>query len=259
MSSSYVYYSFSLINNDNKIDEQQHSSQQQSSMNSFLNSNKKTNGISSNYCNCEYCSTIDLNNNSNIQFLNRIRNSIQLIDELKLNNKMDSFNSLLKTSKSHETNIKSLMLNKKSKSLDSLDKLNKNKSTNKDDHRLELKNDVHENSNGKYHHFCDYYLNMWRSEMFKSKALEKQNEKLESRVKYLEKKLDRETYSQIKISLEWRKTVTNLVDENTRLKSLLNSYKSNDIGYNSASTNSYSSSPIILKSSLSSSSFSSSS
>ena len=73
----------------------------------------------------------------------------------------------------------------------------------------------------KYHHSYYHNYNLWKSEVFKAKAFEKQNEKLESRVKYLESKLEKETYQQIKISLEWRKTVTNLVDENTRLKSLL--------------------------------------
>lgn len=71
------------------------------------------------------------------------------------------------------------------------------------------------------HHLCSYYHNLWQSELFKSKAFEKQNEKLEQRVKCLENKLEKETLQQIKISLEWRKTVINLVDENTRLKILL--------------------------------------
>jgi hypothetical protein len=69
---------------------------------------------------------------------------------------------------------------------------------------------------------CGYY-NLWQSELFKTRAFEKENEKLEERVKYLETKLEKETAQQIKISLEWRKTVTDLVDENKRLKSLLSS------------------------------------
>jgi len=59
---------------------------------------------------------------------------------------------------------------------------------------------------------------LWQGELFKAKALEKENEKLETRIKELELKLEKETQQQIRISLEWRKTVTNLVDENKRLK-----------------------------------------
>jgi hypothetical protein len=70
----------------------------------------------------------------------------------------------------------------------------------------------------KNHLFCFYYFNLWQGELFKAKALEKENEKLETRIKELELKLEKETQQQIRISLEWRKTVTNLVDENKRLK-----------------------------------------
>lgn len=66
-----------------------------------------------------------------------------------------------------------------------------------------------------------YYYNLWQSELFRVRAFERQNEKLEQRVKCLENKLEKETQQQIKISLEWRKTVINLVDENTRIKLLL--------------------------------------
>lgn len=66
-----------------------------------------------------------------------------------------------------------------------------------------------------------HYYNSWKSEKFKSSALEKENEKLEIRLKSLQSKLEKEILQQIKISLEWRQTVTNLVDENTRLKKLL--------------------------------------
>ena len=89
----------------------------------------------------------------------------------------------------------------KSKSLDSIDKLQRAK--------LETKQTADKN-----HLFCYYYLNLWQGEQFKARALERQNEKLETRIKELELKLDREKQQQIKISLEWRKTVTNLVDEN---------------------------------------------
>ena len=68
------------------------------------------------------------------------------------------------------------------------------------------------------HHLCFYYYNLWQGEVFKARAFEKHNERLESRVKYLENKLERETLQQIRISLEWRKNVTQLVDENTKLK-----------------------------------------
>lgn len=67
----------------------------------------------------------------------------------------------------------------------------------------------------------NFYYNLWRGELFKSNALEKENERLESKIKQLQNKLDKECLQQIKISLEWRKTVTTLVDENTRLKKLL--------------------------------------
>jgi hypothetical protein len=76
----------------------------------------------------------------------------------------------------------------------------------------------------KENNYLNYY-DLWQSELFKSKAFEKDNEKLEYQVKYLEKKLEKETQQQIKISLEWRKTVMNLVDENKRLRMLINSHK----------------------------------
>jgi hypothetical protein len=93
--------------------------------------------------------------------------------------------------------------------------------------RMQLKNKLeydyeHELvMNKSQHHFCYFYYNIWQGEYFKAKAFEKQNEKLENRVKYLESKLEKETLQQIKISLEWRKAVTNLVDENARLRMLL--------------------------------------
>ena len=62
------------------------------------------------------------------------------------------------------------------------------------------------------------YFELWQSELFKAKAFEKDNERLEKRVKYFENKLEKETHQQIRISLEWRKTVMKLVDENKRLK-----------------------------------------
>ena len=73
------------------------------------------------------------------------------------------------------------------------------------------------------------YYSLWQGEMFKAKAFEKQNEKLERRVKWLENKLDKETQQQIRISLEWRKTVIRLADENKRLKLLVEAYEANQI------------------------------
>jgi hypothetical protein len=67
----------------------------------------------------------------------------------------------------------------------------------------------------------DYYYDLWKSELFKTNALEKENERLELKIKLMQNKLEKECLQQIKISLEWRKTVTSLVDENTRLKKLL--------------------------------------
>ena len=64
---------------------------------------------------------------------------------------------------------------------------------------------------------CFYYYNKWQSESHKCKGLEKQNEKLANQINDLQTKLDHETQQQVKISLEWRKTVTHLVDENRRL------------------------------------------
>lgn len=70
---------------------------------------------------------------------------------------------------------------------------------------------------GKEKDYVDYH-DLWQSERFRTMAFEKDNERLESRVKYLENKLEKETQDQIKISLAWRKTVMKLVDENTQLK-----------------------------------------
>ena len=81
---------------------------------------------------------------------------------------------------------------------------------------------VNEDGGGpKHHHFCYHYYTLWQSELYKAQALEKQNERLENKLKLSESKLDREIVQQIKISLEWRKMVVVLVDENTRLKQQL--------------------------------------
>lgn len=69
----------------------------------------------------------------------------------------------------------------------------------------------------------DNFYDLWQSEKFRAKAFEKDNEKLEKRIKHLEQKLDKETQQQIKISLEWRKTVVNLIHENKKLKLVIES------------------------------------
>ncbi len=69
------------------------------------------------------------------------------------------------------------------------------------------------------------FYELWQSEKFKANAFEKDNERLELLVKDLETKLEKETQQQIRISLEWRKTVMKLVDENTHLKQKIESYK----------------------------------
>ena len=72
----------------------------------------------------------------------------------------------------------------------------------------------------------DNFYDLWQSEKFKAKAFEKDNDKLENRIKYLENKLEKEAQQQIKISLEWRKQVVNLIDENRKLKLIIESHKS---------------------------------
>jgi hypothetical protein len=54
--------------------------------------------------------------------------------------------------------------------------------------------------------------------MFKARAFERDNEKLERQVRLLQAKLERETAQQINISLKWRRTVVTLIEENTKLK-----------------------------------------
>lgn len=71
-----------------------------------------------------------------------------------------------------------------------------------------------------------HYYSAWQGEKFRASALERENERLEARVKCLEAKLEREILQQIKISFEWRKAVVSLVDENTRLKKLFMSSSS---------------------------------
>jgi len=68
------------------------------------------------------------------------------------------------------------------------------------------------------------FYDLWQSEKFKANAFEKDNERLELRVRELEAKLEKETQQQVRISLEWRKTVMKLVDENTHLKQKMESH-----------------------------------
>ena len=144
------------------------------------------------YCNCDYCT------NSYFE-LNKPKLFSNIPEYLVLN--------CVKQCNLFADSLNKNFIKHKSKSLDSIDKLQRAK--------LETKQTADKN-----HLFCYYYLNLWQGEQFKARALERQNEKLETRIKELELKLDRETQQQIKISLEWRKTVTNLVDENKRLKLL---------------------------------------
>jgi len=69
------------------------------------------------------------------------------------------------------------------------------------------------------------FYDLWQSEKFKANAFEKDNERLELRVRELEAKLEKETQQQVRISLEWRKTVMKLIDENTHLKHKIESLK----------------------------------
>jgi hypothetical protein len=69
------------------------------------------------------------------------------------------------------------------------------------------------------------FYDLWQSEKFKANAFEKDNERLELRVRELEAKLEKETQQQVRISLEWRKTVMKLIDENTHLKHTIESLK----------------------------------
>ena len=85
----------------------------------------------------------------------------------------------------------------------------------------------HELNSETNHHFCYHYYTLWQSEMFKAKALERENEKLDNLLKLTQSKLDKEIVQQIKISLEWRKVVVELVDENTKLKHQLAKLKDN--------------------------------
>lgn len=193
-----------------------------------LNSPLSIDSSSNNCCKCDYCSATKTTNdddNSHKQNKRLYRSkSLNYIDDLNLNKYLneisDSFKEFIKLLDCKNIPIKELV--------EIYDK-----HTNRNDglcyKRMQLKNKLgydyeHELvGNKSQHHFCFYYYNLWQGEYFKAKAFEKQNEKLENRVKYLENKLEKETLQQIKISLEWRKAVTNLVDENARLKILLKS------------------------------------
>jgi hypothetical protein len=71
------------------------------------------------------------------------------------------------------------------------------------------------------HNSCsniDLIIDLYRSELFKVRALERQIEKFDEKYKQLESKLEKEVLQQIRISFEWRKTCMNLIDENRRLR-----------------------------------------
>jgi hypothetical protein len=258
---SYVYYSFSLVNNNNNnnnnnnktIDDNNTDASESAMIESDSNSSHTIY-----YCSCDYCTNIDLTKSSNIDILNRIKNYNKLVSSaIQINHETKNSKSIepVKTQMSSPNVIdrKSVEnLRTKSKSTSSL---------------MRSKEEISSKDQVACPQFCDHFFNMWKSEAFKSKALEKQNEKLENRVKYLEAKVEKETHQQIKISLEWRKTVTNLVDENVHLKQQLallaqstNANKQTSLNASCCSASAKSShdssySPIVIKSLISSSSF----
>ena len=147
------------------------------------------------FCNCDYCSSTNISTKSTIKRIGSSAaqssgNSKQKID-LKRSRSLSNIDSVV-----HCTAIK----------------CKKNTSYN---YGHEFRD------NTKNHRLCYYYYNLWQSEIFKSKAFERRSEKLESQIKLLEEKLEKEILQQIRISLEWRNTVTILVDENTRMKKLV--------------------------------------
>ena len=161
-------------------------------------------------CNCDYCSSTKTRRNSK---------SNQNLDSYKSNtNCLVEFNQIEKKSYFQKTVLQ------RSQSFGSLNAIACSQKCKLKTSRADLVNAEYDydheliDKRKSTHNFCFYYYNLWKGEMFKARAFEKQNEKLESRVKYLENKLEKETYQQIRISLEWRKNVTKLVDENTRLK-----------------------------------------
>lgn len=139
-------------------------------------------------CNCDYCLNTDNNTKESNQTINTVKT--------KLNNCI----RLLKGGKISRKNSQILCKNATENSSGQLQNSSK----------IEYSEDKE--------NFGLNYFELWQSEMFKAKAFERDNERLEKRVKYLENKLEKETQQQIKISLEWRKTVMSLVDENMKLK-----------------------------------------
>ncbi|CAF0709046.1 unnamed protein product [Brachionus calyciflorus] len=153
------------------------------------------------FCNCDYCSTKYLNTKTPIK-------RISSTSSTHTNNSNSSHN--IKIKKSYSLN-----------NIDSVVLCSKNNNCRENDKQL-IYNFNHElKDRTKIHNLCYYYYNLWQSEFFKINAFEKHNERLENKIKYLESKLEKEIIQQIRISLEWRNTVTNLVDENTRLKKLI--------------------------------------
>lgn len=149
------------------------------------------------YCTCDYC----------------VNSYLELNGSCLANCSMNVQCGLFKKKTKHFSRKKSV----------SLDSVNDEVAKNADNHTVKSSTNgklSEKSAEAKSHLFCFYYFNLWQGELFKAKALEKENEKLETRIKELELKLETETQQQIRISLEWRKTVTNLIDENKRLKLL---------------------------------------
>ncbi len=157
------------------------------------------------YCNCDYCT-------SPIS---------HLVSKLTIENESTSKNerpkeTAEKSSLSRKCSRSSLAFLKRSQSLNFIS--SSSESNQSSPATLEY-NIGHELANSnKQHHFCFYYYNLWQSEMFKARAFERDNEKLERQVRLLQAKLERETAQQINISLKWRRTVVTLIEENTKLK-----------------------------------------
>lgn len=146
------------------------------------------------FCNCDYCSST-----------NSIKSPIKRLGSSTNQTKVNSKQKIdLKRSRSL-SNIDSVVFC-------STPKCKKNNSYS---YGHELRD------NTKNHKLCYYYYNLWQGETFKSKAFERRSEKLENQIKLLEEKLEKEILTQIRISLEWRNTVTKLVDENTKMKIMI--------------------------------------
>jgi hypothetical protein len=147
---------------------------------------------SSTLCQCEYCRCVE----EMFGIINNKRSN-------KNNEKKAPFDHHLKSNKN--------TIKQKSKSMNDIPFI---KDTNDNNDNESKKDDFISNLHSSQ---LNMFYERWQSEKFKVIALEKDNEKLSSHLKYLQDKLDKEILQQIKISLEWRKTVVSLVDENKKL------------------------------------------